>query len=69
MTQRPPRNETNLNRRDEGRRAAWTIFALLKLLNLTGDELWLDRARRFTMHAIEQLAHQRMQSGRGRYKL
>ena len=44
-------------------------FAFLKLLNLTGDELWLDRARRFAMHAIEQLAHQRTQFGRGRYTL
>ena len=44
-------------------------FAFLKLLNLTGDELWLDRARRFAMHAIEQVEHQRAQFGRGRYTL
>jgi hypothetical protein len=42
-------------------------FAFLKLLNLTGDELWLDRARRFGLRAIAQLVHQRVRFGRGRY--
>ena len=29
-------------------------FAFLKLFERTGNRLWLDRARRFAMHAIEQ---------------
>ncbi|MEP7335681.1 MAG: LanC-like protein [Actinomycetota bacterium] len=29
-------------------------YALLKAFERTGDELWLDRARRFAMHALEQ---------------
>lgn len=29
-------------------------YAFLKLFERTGDELWLDRARRFAMHSIEQ---------------
>jgi hypothetical protein len=29
-------------------------YALLRLFELTGDELWLDRARAFAMHAIRQ---------------
>jgi hypothetical protein len=29
-------------------------FALLRLFERTGDELWLDRARRFAMHALTQ---------------
>ncbi len=44
-------------------------FAFLKLFALTADERWLDRARRFAMHAIEQVQHQRAQFGRGRYTL
>lgn len=39
-------------------------YALLKLHALTGDELWLDRARRFAMHAIAQVERER-----GRYSL
>ena len=30
-------------------------FALLKLFARTGDELWLERARRFAMHAAAQV--------------
>jgi Lanthionine synthetase C-like protein len=44
-------------------------FAFLKLFALTDDERWLDRARRFAMHAIEQVHRQRAQFGRGRYTL
>jgi hypothetical protein len=44
-------------------------FALLKLFSLTGDERWLDRARRFAMHAIEQVLGERERVGRGRYSL
>ena len=29
-------------------------YAFLKLFERTGDEAWLDRARRFAMHALEQ---------------
>src|SRR5207253_10859431 len=39
-------------------------YALLTLHALTGDELWLDRARRFAMHAIAQVERER-----GRYSL
>lgn len=44
-------------------------FAFLKLHDLTGDPLWLERARRFAMHAIGQVKHDRERYGRGRYTL
>jgi hypothetical protein len=44
-------------------------FAFLKLFALTGDERWLDRARRFAMHAGEQVERERARTGRGRYTL
>jgi hypothetical protein len=44
-------------------------FALLKLFRRTGDELWLDRARRFAMHAAAQVDAARREYGRGRYSL
>jgi len=44
----------------------WTF---LKLLALTGDERWLERARRFATHAIEQVGRERTRVGRGRYTL
>ena len=44
-------------------------FAFLKLHVLTGEPRWLERARRFAMHAIEQVARQRTEFGRGRYTL
>jgi hypothetical protein len=44
-------------------------FAFLKLHELTGDELWLDRAWRFAIHAIDQVEQQRAEFGRGRYTL
>jgi len=44
-------------------------FAFLKLYELTGDERWLCRARRFAMHAIQQVEQQRSEHGRGRYTL
>jgi lantibiotic modifying enzyme len=44
-------------------------FALLKLFTRTGDELWLDRARRFAIHAAGQVAAARRSYGRGRYSL
>jgi lantibiotic modifying enzyme len=44
-------------------------FAFLKLYSLTGDELWLERAQRFAMHAIEQVERGRTELGRGRYTL
>jgi lantibiotic modifying enzyme len=39
--------------------------AFLKVFERTGDELWLDRARRFAVHAVEQVERR----GRGRYSL
>jgi hypothetical protein len=44
-------------------------FAFLKLYDLTGDPLWLDRARRFAMHAAAQVQSERERLGRGRYTL
>lgn len=43
--------------------------ALLALFTRTGDQLWLDRARRFAMHAAAQVAAARAQHGQGRYSL
>jgi hypothetical protein len=44
-------------------------YAFLKLLERTGDELWLDRARAFAMHAAAQVERMRSTYGRGRYTL
>jgi len=44
-------------------------YAFLKLFDRTGDELWLDRARAFAMHAAAQVERMRNNHGRGRYTL
>lgn len=44
-------------------------YALLKLFVLTGDELWLGRARTFAMSAIAQWREGQARHGRGRYSL
>ncbi len=44
-------------------------YAFLALLEHTGDERWLDRARAFAMHAALQVEQSRSESGRGRYSL
>jgi len=44
-------------------------YAFLKLLERTGEERWLDRARAFAAHAIEQVDRERRAYGRGRYTL
>ena len=44
-------------------------FAFLRLHAATGAPVWLERARRFAMHAIEQVDRERATSGRGRYAL
>jgi hypothetical protein len=44
-------------------------YAFLALLNRTGDERWLTRARTFAMHAAGQVEHSRSDYGRGRYTL
>jgi Lanthionine synthetase C-like protein len=44
-------------------------FTFLRMFALTGDELWLDRGRRFAMHAIAQVKGERARVGRGRYTL
>ena len=40
-------------------------YAFLKAFERTGEELWLDRARRFAMHALGQVTRR----GHGRYSL
>src|SRR5439155_8403162 len=40
-------------------------YAFLKVFERTGDELWLDRARRFAVHALGQVQRR----GEGRYSL
>jgi hypothetical protein len=44
-------------------------FALLKVFDRTQDELWLDRARRFAMHAAGQVERWRAIRGHGRTSL
>ena len=44
-------------------------WAFLKVFERTQDELWLDRARRFAVHALEQTRHLREKHRRGRYSL
>jgi Lanthionine synthetase C-like protein len=48
---------------------AGNAYAFLVLHRRTGDELWLDRARAFAMHAIGQVERGRAELGRGRYSL
>jgi len=44
-------------------------YALLKAFARTGDERWLERARRFAVHALGQVERLRAENGRGRYSL
>jgi hypothetical protein len=44
-------------------------YAFLALFERTGDQLWLDRARAFAMHAIGQSETQAQALGRRRYSL
>ena len=44
-------------------------YALLKTFERTGDERWLERARRFAVHALGQAKRTRVETGRGRYSL
>jgi hypothetical protein len=44
-------------------------YAFLALFARTGDELWLERARAFAMHAAAQVERARDELGRGRYTL
>ena len=44
-------------------------YALLRAHAVTGDEPWLDRARRFAMHALEQVERTRAAYGLGRFSL
>jgi hypothetical protein len=44
-------------------------YAFLALLDRTGDEGWLTRARAFAMHAAAQVEHSRSVYGQGRYTL
>jgi hypothetical protein len=44
-------------------------YALLALLECTGDEQWLTRARTFAMHAARQVELSRSEYGRGRHTL
>jgi hypothetical protein len=44
-------------------------YAFLALLERTGDERWLARARDFAMHAAGQVERRRAEFGRGRHTL
>jgi lantibiotic modifying enzyme len=44
-------------------------YAFLALLERTGDDLWVERARAFAMHAAAQVARARQTYGRGRFSL
>ena len=44
-------------------------YAFLTLFERTGDDLWLERARRFAMHAVAQVERARSVHGRGRFSL
>ena len=59
--------------RRRGRRSATeppgTATRSSKTFARTGDERWLERARRFAMHALSQVERLRAERGRGRYSL
>lgn len=44
-------------------------YAFLKVFERTGDEVWLERARQFAVHALEQVERGRAERKRGRYSL
>jgi hypothetical protein len=44
-------------------------YAFLTLLERTGNELWLDRARRFAAHSINQVEASRAEHGKGWHSL
>ena len=44
-------------------------YAFLKLFRRTGEQHWLDRARRFAVHAMEQHRRDAMEYGQRRYPL
>jgi len=44
-------------------------YAFLTLFERTGDQLWLERARSFAVHAIAQVERARAEHGRGRHSL
>jgi len=44
-------------------------YALLRAFERTGDERWLERARRFAVHALAQAEEARKENDRGRYSL
>jgi hypothetical protein len=44
-------------------------YAFLRTHAVTGDDVWLERARRFAMHALEQVERGRAEYGHGRYSL
>ncbi len=44
-------------------------FAFLRLFTRTGDESWLERARRFAMHSTAQVESARREYGCGRHSL
>jgi Lanthionine synthetase C-like protein len=48
---------------------AGNAVAFLALHERTGDELWARRARRFAVHALEQVQREREEHGMGRYSL
>jgi Lanthionine synthetase C-like protein len=48
---------------------AGNAYAFLVLHRRTGDDVWLDRARAFAMHAVGQVERERASFGRGRYSL
>jgi hypothetical protein len=48
---------------------AGNAYAFLRLLAITGDSHWLDRARRFAMHAIKQSNTERLQKSQRYYSL
>ncbi len=44
-------------------------YAFLNAFARSGDERWLDRARRFAVHALDQVKRLRAEAGRGRHSL
>jgi lantibiotic modifying enzyme len=44
-------------------------YAFLAMHARTGDSRWLERARRFGMHALQQVRAAALEHGRGRYSL
>ena len=64
-----PRTDGPVPRMSAEDRREQVLAAAMKAFARTGDERWLERARRLAVHALGQVERLRDANGRGRYSL